>query len=156
MPDLSSRASAAALSSVLKSTTRSCRNMRFSGICPAEAPQPIIMKFYTIDKVGKVTRCAKNGWNRLAWAAPEIGEIKPQKLSYTYLTFPYLSLFWDVSILPKGLNRFARTVAQTTRFAVRRSLLGVALIRNYISGSKPKILEPECQISSHAYINTLE
>ena len=37
---------------------------------------------------------------------------------------------------PKRLNRFARTIAQTTRFPVRKCLLGVALIQNYISGSK--------------------
>jgi hypothetical protein len=39
---------------------------------------------------------------------------------------------------PKPLNRFARTMAQTTQFAVRKGLLGVALIGNYISGSKPQ------------------
>jgi hypothetical protein len=35
------------------------------------------------------------------------------------------------------LNRSARTMTQTTRFAIRKCLSGVALIRNYISGSKP-------------------
>ena len=70
-----SRASAAALSTVLRTTTLSYGNMRFSGIRPAETPQPIKMKFCKIDYVGELTRCAKNGWNRLAGAAPQISEI---------------------------------------------------------------------------------
>ena len=65
-----SRASAAALSTVLRTTTLSYGNMRFSGIRPAETPQPIKMKFCTIDYVGELTRCAKNGWNRLAGGGP--------------------------------------------------------------------------------------
>ena len=38
--------------------------------CPAETPKPIKMKFYTIDYVGELTRCAKNGLNRLAGGGP--------------------------------------------------------------------------------------
>jgi hypothetical protein len=45
--------------------------MRFSGICPAETPQPINMKFCTIDYVGELTPCAKNGLG----AVPQIDEI---------------------------------------------------------------------------------
>ena len=56
-----SRASAAALSTVLRPILVSYGNMRFSGICPAETPQPIKIKFCMIDYVGEFTRCAKNG-----------------------------------------------------------------------------------------------
>jgi hypothetical protein len=65
-PYQQSRASAAALSTVLRTTTLSYGNIRFSGTCPAETPQPIKMKIFTIDYVGEITRCAKNGCNRLA------------------------------------------------------------------------------------------
>ena len=67
-----SRASAAALSTVLRTTTLAYGNMRFSGICPAENPQPIKMKFGAIDYVGKLTRCAENGCNRLAGGGPTV------------------------------------------------------------------------------------
>jgi hypothetical protein len=40
---------------VLKTTTLSYGNMRFSGTCPAEIPQLIKMKFCTINYVGKIT-----------------------------------------------------------------------------------------------------
>jgi hypothetical protein len=70
-----SRSSAAALSTVLRRTTLSNGNMRFSGNCPAETPQPIKMRFCRIDNVGEITRCAKNGCNRLAGGGPKIGEI---------------------------------------------------------------------------------
>ena len=35
----------------------------------------IKMKFCTIDYVGELTRCAQNGWNRLAGETPQIAEI---------------------------------------------------------------------------------
>ena len=41
---------------------------------PAETPQPIKMKIGTINYVGELTRCAKNGCNRLAGGG-HIGEI---------------------------------------------------------------------------------
>ena len=134
-----SRASAAALSTVLRTTTLSYGNMRFSGTCPAETPQPIKMKFCTIDYVGELTRCAKNGWNRLAGGGPTDRWNITSKTFLTilylipYLTLPYFTFFFScMPLQPKRLNRFARTIAQTTRFAVRKCLLGVALIRNYI------------------------
>jgi hypothetical protein len=65
-----SRASGAALSAVLRTTTLSYGNMRFSGTCPADTPQPIKMKYCTIGYVGKTTRCVKNGCNRLAGGGP--------------------------------------------------------------------------------------
>ena len=70
-----SRASAAALSTVLRTTTLSYGNMRFSGTCPAETPQPIKMKFCTIHYVGELTRYAENGVIGWLGAAPQIGEI---------------------------------------------------------------------------------
>jgi hypothetical protein len=51
---------------VLRTTTLSYGNMRFSGTCPAKIPQPINMKFCAVDYVGENTRCARNGCNRLA------------------------------------------------------------------------------------------
>jgi hypothetical protein len=44
--------------------------MRFSGTCEIETPQPIIMKFSTINKDGKITRFAENGLNRLTGGGP--------------------------------------------------------------------------------------
>ena len=84
-----SHASAAALSTVLRTTTLSYRNMRFSGTCPAETPQPIKMKFCTIDYVGALTRGAKNGWNRLAGGGPTD---RWNITSKTFLTIPYFTL----------------------------------------------------------------
>jgi hypothetical protein len=54
-----------------RSTTLSYVNIRFSGTCPAETPQPIYMKFCTSDHVGKFTRLTQHGWNRLAGGGPE-------------------------------------------------------------------------------------
>ena len=66
-----SRARAAVLiSTVLRTTTLSYGNMRFSGTCPVETPQPIKMKVCKIDYVGELTGRAKNGWNRLAGGGP--------------------------------------------------------------------------------------
>ena len=125
-------ASAAALSTVLRTTTLSYGNMRFSGIRPAETPQPIKMKLCTIDYVGELTRCAKNDCNRLAGGGPT-DRVKYNLKNFSYYTLPYFTFFYScMPLQPKPLNRFARTIAQTTRLAVRNCLLGVALIRNYI------------------------
>jgi hypothetical protein len=51
-------------------TTLSYENKRFSGTCQAETPQLFNMKFCTIDYIGEVMQCAKNGWNRLAAGGP--------------------------------------------------------------------------------------
>jgi hypothetical protein len=67
---LLSRPSVAVLSTLLRTTTLSYGNMRFSGTCPAETPQSIKMKFCKIDYVDEVTRCAKNGYNRLIGGGP--------------------------------------------------------------------------------------
>jgi hypothetical protein len=67
-----SHANAAALSTVLSTATLSYGNMRFSGIYPAEIPQPIKMKFCTIDNVSNVPKMVGIGWLE---AAPQIGEI---------------------------------------------------------------------------------
>jgi hypothetical protein len=132
-----SRASAAALSTVLRTTTLSYGNMRFSGTCPAETPQPIKMKFCKTDYLGKATRCAKTVRNRLAGGGPTD---RWNIILKTFLTIPYLTLpcfFSCKPLQPKRLNRFARMMARTTRFAVRTCFLGVAFIGYYISGSKP-------------------
>jgi hypothetical protein len=67
------------------------------------------MKFCKIDYVGEVTRCAKNGWNRLAGGGP----------SKAYLNIPYLTyLFFLVIVYSKiGLTNL------NTRWLKRRGLL---------------------------------
>ena len=132
---MKSRASAASLSTVLRTTSLSYGNMRFSGSRPAETPQPIKMKFCTTDYVGELTRCAKNYLNRLAGGGPtDRGNITSTFVLYlTLLYLTLLSLFYPcMPLQPKRLNQFTRTIAQMTRFAVRKCLLGVTLIRNYI------------------------
>jgi hypothetical protein len=102
----SSRASAAVLGTVLRTTTFSNANMRFSGTCPAETPQPINKKFCTIDYVGKVTRCAKNGCNRL----PAGGPTDTQNITSTgflaipYFMLPYFTFFSCKRLQQKWLN----------------------------------------------------
>ena len=87
------------------------------------------------------------------------------KYNLNFRAIPYITLpffFCSMPLHPIRLNRFTSTMAQTTRFGVRKCLLEVALIRydtiRYTfrgqNPQKPKILEPECQISSQ--INTLE
>ena len=76
-------------------------------------------------------------WISWLGAAPQIGETYTSTF-VLFLTLPYFTFFYScMPLQPKRLNRFARTIAQTTRFAVRKCLLGAALIRNYIKGSKP-------------------
>ena len=109
-----SRASAAALSNVLRTTTLSYGKMRFSGTCPAETPEPIIMKFCIITSARDYAMCQKMvgiGW---LGTAPQIGEIQPKK---TYLTIFYLTLplFSCMPLKPKRLNQFARTMARLER-----------------------------------------
>jgi hypothetical protein len=58
-------------------------------------------------------------------------------LTLPYLTLPYLTLFSCKPLQQKRLNRFACTMAWTMWFAVMKYFWGVALIENYISGSKP-------------------
>ena len=64
MPEMFSRASAK--HSVKDDHAFPWKHIRFSGTYPAETPQPIKMKFCTIDYVGELTRCAKISWNQLA------------------------------------------------------------------------------------------
>jgi hypothetical protein len=125
-------------------TKLSYGNMWFSGTCPAETPQPIKMKLCTIDNVGKVTRCAKKSWNRLYGGGPTD---RWNITSKTLLTILYLTFFYCKPLQPKRLNRSARTMAQTTRFAVRKCLLGVAIIRNCISKSK----SPKAKIAQGSF-----
>jgi hypothetical protein len=126
-----SRASAAALSTMLRTTTLSYGNRRFAGTCPAETPQPIKSKFRMIDYVGEITRCAKNNCNRLAGSGPTDRWNITSKtvLTIPYLTLPYLTLLYFTffscnRLQQKRLNRFAPTIAQTTRFAVRKCFWG--------------------------------
>jgi hypothetical protein len=153
-----SRASAAALSAVLRTTTLPYGNMQISVTCPSETPQPIKMKFCTIDNVGEVTRYYKTSWNRLAGGG---STDKWNITSKTVLTFPYfipyLTFFSRKPLQLKRLNRFARMMAQTTRFVVRKCLWGshwYGITSRGQNPQKPYILEPGCQISSQ--INTFE
>jgi hypothetical protein len=147
----------AALSTVLRTTTFSYGNMRFSGTCPAETPQPIKMKFCTIDYVGEVTQCANNNCNQLAGGGPT-GRWNITSKTFSYYTLLYLTYFSCNRLQRKRLNRFARTMAPTTRFAVRNYLMGgrigTKLHFGVKTSRKPQNLEPGCQISSQ--INTHE
>jgi hypothetical protein len=71
----------------------------------------------------------------VGWRRPH-KQMKYNLKKFFYYTLPYLNLPFFL-VQQKRLNRFARTMTQTTRFAVRKCLLGVALIGNYILGSKP-------------------
>jgi hypothetical protein len=57
------------------------------------------MKFRTIDQIGEVTWCAKNGWNRLAGAAKQnnlsknLNRISKILLTVLYHTLRYLTFF---------------------------------------------------------------
>jgi hypothetical protein len=63
--------------------------MRFSATCQTETPQPINIKFRTIDNIGEVTvpdipKMVGIGWLR---ATPQVSEMKSQALfSLLYLT----------------------------------------------------------------------
>ena len=117
--------------------------MRFSGIPPAETPQPIKMKFCMIDYVGELTWCANNGCNRLAGDGPtdrwNITSIFVLYFTLLYFTLLYLTLpfFSCMPLQPKRLNRFARTIAQTTRFAARKCPLGSRWYEITFRGQNP-------------------
>jgi hypothetical protein len=90
-----------ALSTVLRTSTLSYGNMRYSGTCPVATPQPIKMKFYMIDQVGEFTPCTINDWNRLAGLP-----YRQVKLKYTRKTF--------ITLQPKRPNLLARVPSQLT------------------------------------------
>jgi hypothetical protein len=57
-----------------------------------------------------------------------------------YLTLLYLTLPFFVSLpslQTRPLNRFARTISQTTRIAPRKCLLGVSSMKNIFTGKYP-------------------
>ena len=74
--------------------------MRYSGTCPAETPQLIKMKFCTINYVGELTWCTKNGCNRLARGGPTD---RWNVTSTTFLTISYFIFFWCL-YSPNGLT----------------------------------------------------
>jgi hypothetical protein len=60
------------------------------------------MQFCTIDYIGEVTRCVKNGWNRLAGGG---ATYKCNITWKTFLTIPYLTFFYSVCLYsPSGLT----------------------------------------------------
>jgi hypothetical protein len=150
---------AAAPSTVLRKTKLSYGNMRFSGTCPAETPLSIKMKFCTSDCISKFAWCAKNGCNWLPRGGPtDRWNITSKNfLTTPYLSLPYFTFFSCNRLQQKRLNRFARIMAQTMRFAVRKCLLGRVDMKLHFgvkTPRKPQISEPGCQISSQ--INTHE
>ncbi len=64
--DVLSRASAVALSTVLRTTSLSYGNTQTSGTHRTETPGPIMMKLCTLDYVAPKTLSAKIGEDRLA------------------------------------------------------------------------------------------
>ena len=152
-----SRASAAALSTVLRTTTLSYGNMRFSAIRPAETPQPIKMKFCTIDYVGELTRCAKNDCNRLAGGGPtDRWNITSKFL--LYLTLPYLFFLFLYACTAQTAEPICTLNGSNDVVCCKEVPFGGRVDTKLHLGVKipwkPQILEPGCQISSQ--INTLE
>jgi hypothetical protein len=88
---------------MLRTTRLSYGNMRFSGSCPAKTPQLIKMKFCTIDNVGEVSRCTKNGRNRLAGGGPTDRWYITSKTFLLYLALLYL-FFLVIVYSPNGLT----------------------------------------------------
>jgi hypothetical protein len=131
-------------------------NMQFSGTCPPETPQPIKKKFCTIDIVGEINRYAKICWNRLAGGVPtDRRHITWKNFSYyigLYVTLRCLTFSnYCMTLQPKRLNRFARTMAETMQFTVRKCFSGLMHVdMNYISGSKlprkPKFWIPNAEV----------
>jgi hypothetical protein len=54
-----------------------------------------------------------------------------------YFTLPCLTFFSLPSLQTRPLNRFARTISQTTRIAPRKCLLGVSSMKNFFTGEYP-------------------
>jgi hypothetical protein len=124
--------SALALSTVLRTTSLSYGNMPFSGTHPTKTPWPIILKFCTVDYVGETTKHAKNDYNRLArGGSPYRWNISIYTLLYPFLPFRYQAY------RPRPLNRFARTISQTTRIAPRKCLLGSHRWKKFFTGEYP-------------------
>ena len=134
-------------------------HMRYSDARPVETPQPIKMKFCTIDYVGELTRCTKNGWNRLSGGGPtyrwNILLTSKTFLTVQGLILPFLFLYASTAQTAEPIcTHYGSNDAvwcKEVHFGGRidtKLHLGVKILR------KPQILEPECQISSQ--INTLE
>jgi hypothetical protein len=112
--------------------------MPFSGTHPTKTPWPIVLKFCTVNYVGEITKHAKNGCNGLArGGSPYSWNISINTL--LYLTLPYFTFFFVSlpSLHTRPLNRFARTISQTTRIAPRKCLLGVSSMKNFFTGEYP-------------------
>ena len=156
--NVGSPASAAALSTVLRTITLSYGNTRFSGTRPAEIPQPIKMKFCTIDYVGELTRCAKNGLNWLPGGGPtdrwNITSTFVLYLTLLYLTF-FLFLYASTAQTAQPIcTHDSSNDVVCCKEVPFEGHVGIKLHLGVKTPQKSQILEPECQISSQ--INTLE
>jgi len=67
-------------------------------------------------------------------ASPHIGEILPL---CDFIDCPVMSLFSKERAQVEPLNRFARFMAQTTCFRIRKCLLGVRMMAHVIWGNIP-------------------
>jgi hypothetical protein len=103
-----SRACAAALSTVSRTTSLSSKNIRFSGSSRTKIPRPIVMKVCRFDYVVKTTKRAKNGHNRLT------------RRCYRYTL--NISISFSCNFLQN--KPLACTVAQTTWYDSRKCLQG--------------------------------
>jgi hypothetical protein len=112
-----SRASAAMLSRVLRTTTLSYANMRFSGSCPCNRnPSTDLQDEILHDWLRRWGYAMyQKGWNRLAGGGPTD---RWNKTSKTFLTIPDLTL--PYLTLPYFTLLFSSKppMAQTTRFAI--------------------------------------
>jgi hypothetical protein len=106
------------------------------GTCHFQAPtqqKPLDRSFsnfaqlITSARPLNVPKMVTIGW---VGAAPHIGETQAY---IPYLTLPYLFFVSLPSLQTRPLNRFARTISQTTRIAPRKCLLGVSSMKKIFS-----------------------
>jgi hypothetical protein len=100
----------------------------------------MVLKVCTVYYVGENNKHAKNGYNRMGrGGSPYRLNISINTLLYLtllYLILLYLFFFSSTSLQTRTLNRFARTMRQTTRIAPRKCLLGVSSMKNIFHGEK--------------------
>ena len=107
-------------------------NMQYSGARPAETPQPIKIKFCTIDYFGELTRCAKNGWDRLTGGGPTD---RWNITSKAFLPTPYLTLlyfFFLYASTAQTAEQISTHDGSNDAVCCKEVPFGIALIRNYI------------------------
>jgi hypothetical protein len=89
--------------------------MPFSGNRQTKTPGPAEVKFCKIDHVGEHT---KKGWNRFTRRGSTLGDL----YKVLPLFFMYLAFFFFYGPTTKPLHHFARMMAQSMQFGLRKYL----------------------------------